>query len=386
MEQKNIVFIGWWNGQSNILKWIRDVFKETKHKITSIVSMSDDWRTTWLLMNLYNSRFGDHLPPPWDLRRCLFALSKSVYKDKFATFLEFEIKENDKLISETTIKNLFEIASWDNQDFISYLEKNYKDILEYKLDINSTIKWHKVWNLIMAILYHNFWDYNKMVYFMQEILESMWDVLPITTSRAYIQARLVDWTIIQKQDNISNVADYNSPIQSLELMDCSKDASVNIDVINAIKNADYIVIWPGDLYTSIVANLIIWNIRDILRTSKAKVIYIANNTNKWWETNWLRTLDFINTIERYISKKLDYVIVNNYLPILSDDDKTKLKKDISVKWWDYVFLDDFDKHLIKSKNTIIIEDDLIDRESLYKHNAIKIAWLLLDIIKKETTN
>ncbi len=386
MEQKNMVFIGWWNGQSNILKWIRDVFEEVKHKITSIVSMSDDWRTTWLLMNLYNSRFWDHLPPPWDLRRCLFALSKSVYKDKFATFLEFEIKENDKLISETTIKNLFEIASWNNQDFISYLEKNYKDILEYKLDIDSPIQWHKVWNLVMAILYHNFWDYNKMVYFMQEMLESMWDVLPITTSRAYIQARLVDWTIVQKQDNISNVANYNSSIQSLELMDCSKDASVNIDVINAIKNADYIVVWPGDLYTSIVANLIIWNIRDVLRISKAKVIYISNNTNKWWETNWLRTLDFINTIERYISKKLDYVITNNYLPILSDDDKTKLKKDISVKWWDYVFLDDFDKHLIKSKNTIIIEDDLIDRESLYKHNAIKIAWLLLDIIKKETTN
>lgn len=377
MNKKNIVFIWWWNWQSNILKWVKDFFED--FKITSIVSMSDDWRTTWLLMNLYYSRYSFHLPPPWDLRRCLFALSNSIYKDKFALYLETEIKI-DKNISETSIKELFEIVSENDLDFMNFLNQKLKDILDFKIDINSTIKWHKLWNLIMAIIYHNFWDYNKMIKYIQNILESVWDILPITTSRAYIQAKLVDWTVIQKQDNISNVADYNSPIQSLELMDCSKEAIINIYVINAIENADYIVIGPWDIYTSIVSNLIIWNIRDILRNSKAKIIYISNNTNKWWETNWLRTLDFINIIERYISKKLDYVILNNYLPNLNEKDTNKLKIDISVKWWEYVFLDEYDKYLIKSKNTIIIEDDLIDRETLYKHNNKKIANILKNII------
>gem|GEM_PF-3754304 len=46
---------------------------------------------------------------------------------------------------------------------------------------------------------------------------------------------------------------------------------------------------------------------------------------------WFKITDFINIIERYISKKLDYVILNNYLPELSLEDKEKLTKNISVK-------------------------------------------------------
>jgi len=95
---------------------------------------------------------------------------------------------------------------------------------------------------------------------------------------------------------------------------------------------------------------------------------------------WFKITDFINIIERYISKKLDYVILNNYLPELSLEDKEKLTKNISVKWWEYVFLDRYDRYLIESKNTIIIEDDLLDRESLYKHNSLKIAKIIFDII------
>lgn len=377
---KNIVFIWWWNWQSNILKWINETIWDNKYNIISIVSMSDDGRTTWLLMNLYFSRFQKHLSPPWDLRRCLFALSNSLYKNEFSKSLEFEIQNSEKFINEVSIKDLFEIGLNWNYDFLNFLYKNFSEILDYKLDINSSINWHKIWNLIMAILYHNFWDYNRMVNYMEKLLESIWKVIPITISRAYIQAKLIDGTIIQKQDNISNIADYSSPIQNLELMDCSKDAFVNLEVIKSIEKADYIVIWPWDIYTSIVSNLIIWNIRDLLRESKAKIIYIWNNTNKWWETNGLRLLDFINIIERYISKKLDYVILNNYLPELSLEDKEKLTKNISVKWWEYVFLDRYDRYLIESKNTIIIEDDLLDRESLYKHNSLKIAKIIFDII------
>ena len=42
-------------------------------------------------------------------------------------------------------------------------------------------------------------------------------------------------------------------------------------------------------------------------------------------------LDFVNIIERYLSKKLDYIIANNYLPKLSSEQQEKLSKDISVK-------------------------------------------------------
>ncbi|MDD4151265.1 MAG: 2-phospho-L-lactate transferase CofD family protein [Candidatus Gracilibacteria bacterium] len=343
--------------------------------------MSDDGRTTGVLMNLYNTTFGTHLPPPGDLRRCLFSLSFSRYKNDFSKYMEYEITD-DVFINDLTISDLFALVKPENLDFLSFIQTNIKkEILDFKLSIRASAKGHKMGNLLMANIFHNFGDYNKMIDFMHDLLEVRGTIVPVTTCKAYIKAKLIDGTIIEKQDNISNVANYNSPIQNLELMSCSTDAKQEEKVKEAIKNADFIVVGPGDIYTSVVANLIIGDIRYDLRNSHAKLIYISNNTNKGGETNGLRVLDFINVIERYLSKKLDYVIVNNYLPKLSNEEQEKLSKNISVKGGDYVFLDEFDKYLLLSKNTKIIEDDFIDKISLYKHNNIKIAETLLDIMK-----
>ena len=136
----NIVFIGWGNGQSNILKWIREVFPE-EINVTSIVSMSDDGRTTWVLMNLYNTTFGDHLPPPWDLRRCLFSLSFSRYKEEFSRYMEYEITD-DLFISDLTILDLFALVTPENLDFLSFIQNkvNQEMILFGYLDENILLK------------------------------------------------------------------------------------------------------------------------------------------------------------------------------------------------------------------------------------------------------
>jgi 2-phospho-L-lactate transferase/gluconeogenesis factor (CofD/UPF0052 family) len=109
-------------------------------------------------------------------------------------------------------------------------------------------------------------------------------------------------------------------------------------VHNAIINADYIVVWPGDLFTSIISNFIIWWVKDSIIDSNAKVIYIWNSTNKWWETTWLTQLDFVNKIERFLGKKIDYFILNNKKLDLTDAELEEFKNDISIKWGDYLFL------------------------------------------------
>ena len=100
-----ITTIRWGNWQSNILDWMNKAFWD-KIEISSIVSMSDDWRTTWELMRLFDSELGLHLPPPWDLRRCLFSLSKSKYKDYFKLVFEYTFL-NEWDISDFTIFDLF---------------------------------------------------------------------------------------------------------------------------------------------------------------------------------------------------------------------------------------------------------------------------------------
>jgi hypothetical protein len=58
-------------------------------------------------MKEYKKAFQIHLPPPGDLRRCLFSLSKSPYRDGYKTLFETVI-ESEKLISEMTIKDMMD--------------------------------------------------------------------------------------------------------------------------------------------------------------------------------------------------------------------------------------------------------------------------------------
>ncbi len=407
-----ITTIWGWNGQSNLLDAFYDFFPQSV-EITSVVSMSDDGRTTWELMWAFKNELWLHLPPPGDLRRCLFSLSSSKYRDYFTLVFEY-IFLNEEEIQNFTIFELFtqvnkellffgrgwdlkselqkfvELESW---DLYNLLKKQYANILDLKLPLTSELKWHKFGNILMASLYYNFEkniitshknisdSYDAMIDFMHDLLEVKAKVVPVTTKKARIRAILWNGEIIESQDRISNVAEYSAGIADLELADCSAWASHNTQVHEAIVQADYILVWPGDLFTSIISNFIIWWVKQSLLESNAKIIYIWNSTNKWWETMWLTQLDFINKIERFLGKRIDYFVLNNAKPTLSDDQKIAFQNDISVKWGDYLFLSPGEKSELVRRKIEIIEADLLDEDSFYKHNKSKISKVILDIIK-----
>ena len=397
---KNIVTIWGWNWQSNLLDWFSESLS-SEIKVSSIVSMSDDWRTTWELIRALYDELWLHLPPPWDLRRCLFSLSNSDYKDYFKLVFEY-VFLNEEKIWDLTIFELFKQVNkellffwrwWDLKTelikFIDFSEWNLYDyvntkcnkVFDFKLPLDKKLKWHKFWNILMASLFYNFdKDYDKMIEFMHLLLDVNWLVIPVTTKRAFIKAILGNWDIIESQDRISNVADYNSWIADLELMDCSVDAEHNNKVHNSIISADFIIIWPWDLFTSIISNFIIGWMKQSLKESNAKIIYIWNSTNKWWETMWLTQVDFINKIERFLWKRIDYFVLNNKKPILTSDEKIEFKNDISVKGWDYLFLSKWEKEELKRRKINIIESDLLSKNSFYKHSKTKIVNLLKEII------
>ena len=391
-----ITTIWWGNWQSNLLDWLNKKFGD-KIEISSIVSMSDDWRTTWELMKAFNNELGLHLPPPWDLRRCLFSLSESKYKSYFKLVFEYTFLNEEK-ISNFTIFDLFlqvhkeilffwketefkddlvnfvENQSW---ELFDYLNKKAKDIFEFKLPLKSTLKWHKFWNILMASLYYNFdKDYDKMLDFMHRLLKVNASVIPVTTKKAFIRAVLWNWEIVETQDKISNEANYSSGIADLELMDSSVDAVHHKKVSKAVEKADFIIIWPGDLFTSIISNFIISWVQKSIKETDAKIIYIWNNTNKWGETMWLTQLDFVNKIERFLWRRIDYFIANNKKPILSQAELESFKSDISVKWWDYIFVSNWERKELERRKIKLIEAHLLDDESFYKHSKQKLLNVL----------
>lgn len=396
---KKITTIWWGNWQSNLLDGINNKFWE-KIEVSSIVSMSDDWRTTWELMRLFDRELGIHLPPPWDLRRCLFSLSKSKYKNYFKEIFEYTFL-NEKNISEFSIFDLFNqvhkeiIFLWQNTDYKKdlgdFLEKKWElfdyiknklwKYLDFKLTLKSSLKGHKFWNILMASLFYNLdKDYDKMLDFMHKLLKVDATVIPVTTKKAFIKAILWNGEIVETQDKISNEANYNSWIADLELMDSSVDAFHHKKVAKAVKNTDFIIIWPGDLFTSIISNFIISWVQKSIKESKAKIIYIWNNTNKWGETMGLTQLDFVNKIERFLWKKIDYFIANNKKPILSKSELEAFKNDISVKGGDYLFISSGERKELENRKIKVIEADLLDEKSYYKHSKTKLLEILENII------
>lgn len=405
MSKIKIVTIWGGNGQSNLLDALYK-YGDKNYEISSIVSMSDDGRTTGELMRKFQEELGMHLPPPGDLRRCLFMMSWSIKRDEFQQYLETVI-ERDLKISDLTLWDYFKLV-WADENFKEHINKmqplalektseersvnDYSEVgqssedsgesfMSFKLPLSSSIKWHKVGNILMANLYYNLdKDYNEMLQVMHTLLDVNAQIIPVTIKKAYIRAVLWNGEVIESQDRISNVAAYTSGIADLELMEDSKHAYQHKDVFKAIKKADYVVISPGDLFTSTISNFVVWWVKEVIQKADAKIIYIWNNTNKWWETQWLTCLDFLNKIERFLWRRIDIYICNNKKLDLSDADRERFQNDISVKGGDFLYLSKGEKSELERRKITYIEADLLDRESFYKHDKKSLAAILWKIL------
>ena len=91
---------------------------------------------------------------------------------------------------------------------------------------------------------------------------------------------------------------------------------------------------------------------------------------------WLTQLDFVNKIERFLWKRIDYFIANNKKTVLSKSELEAFKSDISVKGWDYLFVSNWEKKELERRKIKLIEADLLDEKSFYKHSKVKLLNLL----------
>lgn len=370
----HVVTIGGGNGHSNILGAIQKTFLPNID-LSAIVSMSDDGRTTGRLMRHFEDNFGIHFPPPGDVRRCLYFLSNSAFREDFEKYFELVIQD-DELINELTLGEIAKRVG--AYEFLSEMNFPY---LGTRLPIKGSLEGHKFGNIVMGFLFHHFHsDYEKMVEFMHEFLMVDSHVIPVTTDRAYIQAHLTDGTIIEKQDRISNDAGYDARIAKLSLMPGSETATHNGQIADVLHHADYIILTPGDLYTSTISNLIIGDVARLIQQSWAKIIFIANTTNKWGETQGYTLTDFIEELEEYLGKRIDIVISNSRHLDLSDEELKILKNSVSVKGWEYIYPTDEERQMLIDRGTRLIETDIVDRKTLYKHDQSKIAKILEKII------
>jgi len=316
MESKNIAVIGGGTGIFSVLSGLKE-YEDIN--LSAIVSMADDGGSTGVL----RENFG--VLPPGDIRRALIALSQS-------------------------------------QELLC-------DLFTYRFK-NGNVRGHNFGNLFITALSKMEGDFEKGLKKASTLLNVKGEVIPVTLGDTRLCAELENGQVIKGETNIDIPKhDGNLKIKKAYLKPPCK---INPNAKKSILKADLIIIGPGDLYTSVIPNLVVEGIPEVIKKSKAKTLYFCNLMTKFGETNNFNASDFVKVIEEYLGKRvLDYVVVNNNRP-----SQARIKK------YEKENAEFVEKNGMKDKNFKVIEADLIRDSGYVRHDPQKTAKVAMNLLSQ----
>lgn len=261
-SDKKIVVIGGGTGVFTVLSGLKHYF----NNLTAVVTMADDGGSTGFL----REEFG--ILPPGDIRRALIALSAS----------------DNKILSE---------------------------LFGYRFKEGSGLSGHSFGNLMITALERITGSFDKAISEVGKILSIRGQVLPVTLEHTSLVAELENDSVIRGETNI-DIPRHDGSLKIRKVW-LEPEVKLYLPAKKAILEADAIVIGPGDLYTSIIPNLLAKGMKEALKRARGKKIYFANLMTKFGETTGFQASDFIRIIEKYLGEGvLDYVIINKTKPSL----------------------------------------------------------------------
>jgi uncharacterized cofD-like protein len=220
-----IVTIGGGTGLSVLLRGL----KAYTDNITAIVTVGDDGGSSGRLRRELG------VLPPGDFRACLVALSA-----------------DESLVSE---------------------------LFQYRFDQGDGLKGHSFGNLFIAAMTEVSGSFVQALSESSKVLAVHGSIVPTTTANLQLSAKLADGTIVKGEHNISEVGG-----QIEQLMIDPPDAAAHPLALEAIRNADLIVIGPGSLYTSILPNLMVEGLTEAITAAPANKVYVCNVATQRGET------------------------------------------------------------------------------------------------------
>lgn len=296
-QGSNIVTMGGGTGLSTLLRGL----KHYSRNITAVVTVGDDGGSSGVLREELK------VIPPGDIRNCIVALSDEA----------------------ETLSSIF----------------------QYRFSEGS-LKGHSLGNLFLAALFDihegNIPESTKSA---SRVLRSGGRVLPSSQDPLHLCAKYTDDSTIEGESNIpqegkaiKKVYHKGDKVKALP------------EVLKAIEQAEYIVLGPGSLFTSIIPNLLLKDIVFAIKKSKAKVLYVCNLTEDR-ETRDYMASDFVDAIHRHTKENIiDYILVN-------DPQSWNVKDHKAIKV-------DLDK-LYKQGVQVIVRPKLHNNDG--RHNPLRLA-------------
>ncbi|MCX7955878.1 MAG: YvcK family protein [Patescibacteria group bacterium] len=251
----------------------------------------------------------------------------------------------------------------------------WRKLFLYRFD-KGDFQGHNFGNLFLATLEKISSNYDQVINTVSYVLQTKGEVIPVTYQKLHLVAEYENGKKITGEGLIDENVLETSKIKKVYL---KPSGLANRKAIKRIINSDYVVIGPGDLYTSIIPVFLVDGIKQAFAKSKAKIIFIMNLMTKAGQTSKYTALDHINDLEKYLGKKIDIVLMNNGLI-------SKRIINIYKKHNEEVVIDD-----LKDFNYQVIRKDIIDNKpveknkvdivyrSILRHDSNKLAKILKKI-------
>ncbi len=324
---KKIVTIGGGTGSFTVLSGLKNIPDIT---LTALVSMADDGGSTGVLRDELG------VLPAGDVRQCLVALSE-------------------------------------HSDIV-------RGLMNYRFS-EGTLKGHNFGNIFLAALEKVTGDFGEGVEVASEILKVNGRVVPITNNKAELCISLSGG---QTHCGENTIQDTDLQTHKLERLFYKGDVSLNPHAKEAILQADYIILGPGNYYCSLLPNLIVEGFKDAVKDARAKLILPVNLTNKLNHTTGWKVSDYVQDIEKYLDRKIDIILVNNDFPSTEQIERYKTEEGEGVLVEDdleddRIIRDSMLSHVIHEKR----DADIIPAtRGFIRHDSGKLANILKVIIEK----
>jgi len=321
----NVVALGGGTGLSTILRGLKELVARRREdsadpdhpigSLTAIVTVTDDGGSSGRL------RRENRILPPGDIRNCMVALSQD----------------------EALLGRLF----------------------QYRFHAGRGLVGHNFGNLFLAALTHVTGDFAEAVRVSSKILAIRGRIFPSTISNVSLVATLEDGRRIHGETRITAS---RKPIRKLALS--PRHARPLPKALEAIQEADLILLGPGSLYTSILPNLLIPEIAQAISRSKAPRVYIANIMTQPGETSGYALADHLKAIQRHTPRRVIDWVVANRQPISSEVARryrTHGAEPVAI-----------DLASLQSLGYRVVLDNLLEEHGVIRHNPDRLARLLFE--------
>lgn len=304
-----VVAIGGGTGLSTLLQGIKGYTKN----ITAIVTVTDTGGSS--------GRLRDELDmlPPGDLRNCLVALADT--------------------------------------------EPLMCDLFQYRFEDGSGLKGHSFGNLFITALSKVTGDFERAIKESSKVLAIRGRVMPSTLEKVTLVGEFEDGTEIEGETNITASG---KPIKRIRLL--PENCRATLEALDAIENADLMIYGPGSLYTSVLPNLLIRDIREKVLQSDALKVYIANVMTQPGETTGYSVYDHLKALVQHTDPRLIDVCFVNTAPV---------PEAVLEKYYaENAAPVGRDKDAIRAAGYEVIEGDLIQVADKVRHDPGRLAKMI----------